>query len=113
VAGEKPSDHGRERWPRLRITFRAGNRAEQAAIINSLLRANLRFEEISIKACEDWIRTFETDIGKSDKRIKSSHDPQQIASLQEGIQHLRTQKIPACRDEIARRKQFVVIKWAN
>jgi hypothetical protein len=98
---------------RLRLTFRAGNRAEQLTIINALLRENLAVAEDAIKRDEEWIHIHEKGIRELEERIKSTRDPQQVASHQKGIHYLRTNEIPACRADIARWKQIAVIKWAK
>lgn len=98
---------------RLRFTFRAGTHAEQATIINALLRVNLAVEERGIKGSEKCLRMYENCILDLEKRIKSSQNPQEAASYRKGIEELRSIDIPARRAEIARRRQFAVIRWAK
>lgn len=97
----------------LRFNFRAGSRAEQAAILNALLRANLYWQELSIKFGEDIMCKREKDIGELERRIQAAKNPQEVAAHQEGIHNLRTKYIPELQAEIARRKQEVVIRWAR
>lgn len=98
---------------RLRFTFRAGSRAEQVAIINALLRYNLAEAEEAIKRDEYWIRKYQKDILELEQRIKSSRRPKEVASLQDGIDNLRSIRIPELQAVIAREKQLTVIKWAK
>ena len=98
---------------RLRFTFGAGTRAEQVIILNAFLRASLSWQEESIKWAEECIRIHEKKIPELEKRIELSRDPQDIMTYQRGIDELRSIRIPDCRAEIARLKQFVVSKWAK
>lgn len=99
---------------RLRFTFRAGTRAEQVNILNALLRIYLRqARDERIKFHEEILRRDEKCILELEKRIKSSRDPQEVASYQKGINDLRSIHIPARRTEVARWKQVAVIKWAR
>jgi hypothetical protein len=98
---------------RLRFTFRAGTRDEQVAILNALLRENLTTYGEAVKRGEELVRKHENRILELERRIKSTQDPREVGSLQNGVQNLRTKVIPACRAEIARLKQIVVIQWAK
>lgn len=102
-------DEGR----RLRVTLRSGSRAEQAIIINALLRADLQGKEDRIKDLEGCIRSHEESITELEKRIKvglfrESHD-----SYRKSINNLRSNRIPSLRTEIARLKQLTVVRWAR
>lgn len=106
----KEEDGGR----RLRLTFRSGSRAEQVIIINALLRADLQAQERHIKDFEHWIRSHEKDIVHLENRIKwEQKDHDAVASYRKSINDLRSNRIPARRAEIARLKEFKVIKWAK
>jgi hypothetical protein len=99
---------------RLRLTFRAGSRAEQVVIINALLRVYLRGSmEGCIKIQEEALRWQENRIVELEKRIASGQFRDFIDSYRQGINDLRTSRIPATRAEIARLKQNSVIKWAK
>jgi hypothetical protein len=98
---------------RLRFTFQAGTRDEQAAILNALLRALLYWQELSIKGDEEWMRIHEKGIRQLEEQIRTARNPQEVASHQQGIDNLRTKIIPAHRAEIARLKQYEVIRWAK
>lgn len=98
---------------RLRFTFGAGTSAERVIILNALLRASLSWEEESIKFGEKCIRIHENNILNLEKRIKVGRDPEEIMACEKAIDKLRSVRIPACRADIARRKQFVVSKWAK
>lgn len=98
---------------RLRLTFRAGTRAEQVAILNELLRVNLRAQERGIKFQEECLRSHEECIVGLERRIASGQEPESVDSFREGIKELRSIRIPAVRAEIARMKQFGVVKWAK
>lgn len=97
----------------LRLTFRAGTRSERATIINIFLRADLSFQEDVLKSHEYSLRLIENMIPDLEKRIKSARDPQEVASYQKGIDEIRSIRIPEYRAEIARKRQFAVIKWAR
>ena len=57
---------------RLRLTFRAGSRAEQVVILNALLRVYLKQGvEDSIKIQEESLRWKENRIVELEKRIES------------------------------------------
>lgn len=98
---------------RLRLTFQAGSREEQVAILNAWLRENLLWHELSIKSGEEWIGRFEKKILELEKQIKSTQDPKEVASLRRGVDNLRNNEIPVLRAAIAWQKQFVVNKWAK
>jgi len=98
---------------RLRLTFRAGNRAEQVVILNALLRSTLRSSEEYIKFREEGLRSYEACIVELEKRIKSGQHRESVDSYRKGIDELRSIRIPECRAEIARLKQLTVIKWAK
>jgi hypothetical protein len=98
---------------RFRMTFKAGTSAEQVVILNALLSATLRASERYIKFREEGLRSYENCILDLEKRMKSSQNPQEAATYQMGIDELRSIHIPECRAEIARLKQFTVIKWAR
>ncbi len=102
---------GEER--RIRFTFRAGTRDESVTIINAFLRESLRGGEEGIKWGEECVHIHEKCILDLEKRIKTSRDRQEAASYREGINYLRSVRIPACRAEIARLKQRIVIQWAR
>jgi hypothetical protein len=98
---------------RLRLMFRGGSRAEQAAILNSLLRINLRLEAERIKFHEEILRKDEACILDLVKRIESGRQPGMVEDYEKGIDNLRSIHIPARRAEIARLKQIAVIRWAK
>jgi hypothetical protein len=101
---------------RLRFTFGAGTRAERAAIINAFLRVSLNWHDIGgidLKWKEECLRMYERNILDLEKRIQSTKDPREAASYQKGIDKMRSVGIPELRAEIARLKQYAVIKWAK
>lgn len=91
---------------RLRITFRAGKRPEQVAIINAFLRVNL--SEI-----KDTIKSDEADLHRCENLISKLESRDTTQSFREFIHGLRSNRIPQLRAEIARLKQYTVIKWAK
>lgn len=107
----KPEKEGRH----LRLTFRAGTRDEQVAILNELMRVNLRAEKTRIKFFEDCIRTHEKRALDLEDCIESGRerDPRYVAKYRKTIDELRSTRIPECRAEIDRMKQVTVIKWAK
>jgi hypothetical protein len=107
-----PDEGGR----RLRFTFRAGTRNEQVIIINAFLRVSLNWHDIGgidLKWKEECLRMYERNILDLEKRIQSTKDPREAASYQKGIDKMRSVGIPELRAEIARLKQYAVIKWAK
>jgi hypothetical protein len=100
----------------LRLTFRAGKRDEQVAIINAFLRASLFQQDPYgklLKGTEEAIHVFEEDIIDLERRIKSGQTPEMVPEYREGIQWLLNTRIPEFRAEIARMKQYGVIRWAR
>jgi hypothetical protein len=99
---------------RLRLTFVAGNRTEQVAILNSVLQVYLqrhREERILFYVKNiDWDEKCIVELGK---RIDSVQDPRMAESYKKGINDLRSIHIPKKRAEVARLKQIAVIKWAK
>jgi hypothetical protein len=99
---------------RLRVTFRAGNRAEQVVIINALLREYLKGVERQIKAVEFALREEEKIIAQNEKLIaRGTEDRKSVEDYRKQNNNLRTNQLPARRAEIARLKQNTVIKWAK
>lgn len=98
---------------RLRLTFKAGKRSEQVTILNELLRVNLQVKKKSIMLDEDYLHWCENCILELEERIKSGRFRESVDSYRKEIEELRSTRIPACHDEIARLKQFTVIKWAK
>jgi hypothetical protein len=100
----------------LRITFRAGKRNEQVTIINAFLRASIFQNDPygeTLKSREEWLRMAEASILDLEQRIASGQQPHMVDKYREGINNLRYTLIPELRAEIARRKQYAVIKWAR
>lgn len=100
------------RW--LRLTFRAGTRSEQVAILNELLRAYLRdVKDEAIDFQEFCLRWDDKDLLKFEKLIESTQNQQEAVSAQKVVHWLRSTRIPGHRAEIARLEQITVIKWAR
>lgn len=99
---------------RLRITFRAGTRAEQVTIINTLVRAYFREGVMSrIRFLEEVLRREEDRVVELEERIKSGQQPHMVDRYQNGINYLRINRIPASIAKIAQLKQVTVIKCAK
>jgi hypothetical protein len=99
---------------RLRLTFRAGKRGEQIAILNSLLRYYLRYSvEDNIRIGEKQLRWQENCADELERRINSGQHRESVDSYRKGINDLRSKDIPSLRAELARLKQVSVIKWAK
>ncbi len=99
---------------RLRVTFRAGTRAEQVVIINALLREYLKGVERQIKAVEFALREEEKTIARNEMLIaRGTEDRKSVEEYRKQNNNLRTNQLPARRAQIARLKQNTVIKWAN
>jgi hypothetical protein len=90
----------------LRITFRAGKRPEQAAIINAFLRAKLAVAEEFIKSNQEELRRYESFTSKLKSKKPSD-------TVRNEIHDLRTYRIPRLRTEITRLKQTKVTRWAK
>lgn len=102
-------DEGR----RLRLTFQAGNRREQVAILNALLRVYIQVRKKKEKSLEEHLRWQENCILELEQRIASGQQPRMVNSYRESINDLRSNLIPATRAKIDRYKQLAVIKWAR
>lgn len=99
---------------RLRFTFRAGKRSEQVIILNALLRINLHAHDGTIKWGEECFRIHKKGILELEERIKYARNPQEAATYQEGIEEIRSIRIPELRDAInSQKKRLTVIKWAK
>ncbi len=98
---------------RLRLTFRAGSRAEQAAILNALLRTYAYVRNLRLPYHERCLQIDEEICRDLEKRIESEKDPGKIAKYREGIYDVRSNMMPATRAEIARLKEIAVIQWAK
>jgi len=100
---------------RLRVTFRAGTRAEQVVIINALLREYIKGDrEQRIKGIEEALRLEEKIATDLEARIESGKEERKsVDEYQKQINSLRTNRFPALRAEIARVKQIAIIKWAK
>ena len=101
---------------RLRFTFRAGKRNEQVAIINAFLRASIFQNDQygrSLKFAEEWLEIGEKSILELEQRIESGQFPHMVDSYRKEINYQRYTNIPDCRAEIARYKQYAVIRWAR
>jgi hypothetical protein len=100
----------------LSFTFLAGKRNEQVTIINAFLRANLHWHDLDGKAIqrgEQSVRTAEAGIRDLEQRIQSGQQPHMVDEYREHINRLRHTLIPELRAEIARMKQYAVLKWAR
>ncbi|HEY7155971.1 MAG TPA: hypothetical protein VH575_18550 [Gemmataceae bacterium] len=107
-----PEDGGR----RLRFKFRAGTRDEQVTILNAFLRDSLHWHDLdgmTLKRREEWLRWSENQILELERRIESGQQPHMVDTYREGINYLRYTRIPELRTDIARRKQYAVVKWAK
>jgi hypothetical protein len=98
---------------RLRLTFRAGTRAEQVVIINTLLRYYLRQGvDWRIPGIELALRPIVEGAPRIAKLIKEEQDPVRLARWQKGAEDAIVREADL-RDELARLKQVAVIKWAK
>jgi hypothetical protein len=98
---------------RLRLTFRAGNRAEQVAILNAVFRAYMQSMKEYRRFLENCLRSDEACIDGLLKRIESEQDPRKVQEYRKGIEELRSSRIPEARARIARHQQIAVIRWAK
>jgi hypothetical protein len=103
----------KEGGSRLRLIFRAGNRREQVAILNTLLRAYIQEAKKKQKTLEGWLRREEDGIPELERRIASGKHNESIARYRKAIDDLRSIQIPARRAEIDRYKKIAVIRWAK
>ncbi len=103
-----PEDEGR----RLRLTFRGGNRREQVAILNLVLRINLKHRTRKLHSWESLLQAQEEGLPRLKELIATTKDPVSLAKYQESLESSPS-RIAECRAEIARRKQYVVIKRAK
>ncbi len=96
----------------LRLSFQAGNRAEQAAILNALLRVNLRLEKERIELYEKNLRNMEAGTPRLAKLLKEERDGNNLQRYQQEWEasEVRERELRA---EIARLKQIDVIRWAK
>jgi hypothetical protein len=103
----------KEGGSRLRLIFRAGNRQEQVAILNTLLRAYIKAAKKKQQFHEQCLAGEEDGVPDLERRIASGSPPGMDDRYRKAIENLRTIHIPARRAEIARWKQIAVIKWAR
>ena len=97
---------------RLRLTFQAGDRTEQAAILNTLLRTYLRPYGEKRQRLEKNLRYMEAGVPELIKVIESGENPRQEECNRKELERLQA-NIPGRRAEIARLKQITVIRWAK
>ena len=102
-------DEGR----RLRLEFRVGNRREQVAILNTLLRVYIQVRTKEQKSLEKHLHWQENCILELEQRIASGQQPGMVNSYRESINDLRSNLIPATRAKIDRFKKIAVIRWAK
>ena len=98
---------------RLRLTFRAGNRREQIAILNKLVRVYIHEGKKRQQFLEKCLRKDEKCVVELEERIKSGQHPRMVDEYKKGIEELRSIHIPARRAEIDRYKKIAVIRWAK
>jgi hypothetical protein len=91
---------------RLRLTFRGGNRQEQVAIINTLLRVYIQVQKKEQESLEDCLRDDEKCIRDLEQRIASGQHRESVDDYRQGIEELRSIRIPARRADIDRLKQI-------
>lgn len=98
---------------RLRLTFRAGTQAEQAVVINTLLRIYFRiYVTEDIQNCESVIRSSEEARPRLAKDIKEAPDVATRKRYQMEWDGSKARDADL-RDKIARLKHVAVIKWAK
>lgn len=98
---------------RLRLTFRAGKREEQVAILNTLLRVYIQAGKKKQQFHEYFLRGEEDGIPELEKRIVAEQRPEYIDRYRKALDDARSIHIPARRAEVARWKQIAVIRWAK
>lgn len=99
---------------RIELTFRGGERREQVAVLNTLLRLYMKAKKDHLKNfLEKNLRWCENNVVELEERIKSGQHPRMVNQYREGIKELRTIEIPARRAEVERYKKIAVIKWAR
>ncbi len=97
----------------LRLIFQAGNRADQVAILNTLLRVYMREAvEMEIQGIEQSIRGIESREALAIQLLKQQWDPKQIAHLRKGMEDAKA-RVANYRATLSRLKQVAVIKWAK
>lgn len=98
---------------RLRLTFRVGNRREQVAILNKLLRVYIQTGKERQQFFEECLGKYEKCILELEQRIASGQHPRMVDEYKKGIEELRSILIPETCAKIDRYKQIAVIKWAR
>jgi hypothetical protein len=98
---------------RLRLTFRAGTRREQVAILNTLLRVYIKATKDKQKFLELCLAGEEDGIPELERRIASGQHNESIDRYRKAIEDARSIHIPARKAEIERYKKIAVIKWAQ
>lgn len=98
---------------RLRLTFRAGNRAEQVAILNAVVRSYLQVMQKHREFLELCLRSEEGYVPSLLKRIEHERDARKIQEYRKSIEELRSSRIPAARARIARNQQITVVRQAK
>lgn len=105
----RPENGGR----RIRLTFRAGTRAEQVAILNTTLRDYIRFVKTErIQIAEEWLIRMKEAEPRLLKLIKEEQNPINLKDYLEEQAKAKDTEVYS-RAQIARLKQVDVIKWAK
>jgi hypothetical protein len=97
---------------RLRLTFRAGDRREQVAILNSLLRITLELEAQRLSNRETQLQRLQEAVPRLEKMVATEQNATMLSRYRKDLQEAPS-IIADLRAEIARCKQFTVIKWAK
>jgi hypothetical protein len=97
---------------RLRLTFGAGSRAEQVAILNCVLRIYMERQTNSRKGLEKKLQLIEESLPRLKKKAETEVNPIQRARYQQDLESAPS-VIAEVRANIARYKEISVIKWAR
>ena len=97
---------------RLRLTFQAGERREQVAIINSLLRITIELHTQKLRNVEARLQRLEEAVPRLEKLVATEKNATMLERYRKDL-HETPSLIADLRAEIARRKQISVVKWAK
>lgn len=97
---------------RLRLTFRAGTRAEQVAILNAVLRDYQQEQTEYRKRIEEKLQLIKKGMPRLETLIATETVPERLERYRKEFEAAssRIVELPA---EIARCKQIAVVKWAK
>ncbi len=97
---------------RLRLTFQAGERREQVAILNALLRISRDLQREKLHRVEAQLQKLQEAVPRLEKLVATEQNATMLTRYRKDLQEAPS-ILADLREEVARRKQIAVIKWAK